>query len=137
MVMSPDERPNTPLIISGQQMTYASAFLFLGYAGEEAHLESGQRILFGAAQVSEGDQYFFVKTRKQFRSGEQRFPMNIWISKDREAAEGLQAFVENEATLFWHGQVPRLRQSDRTLFEHQPQNELYSGAVIRPGALAP
>lgn len=137
VAMPPHARATYPLTVGSLASTYSAAFQFLGsLAPEISELEPVNRVVYGAARVSEGGKYFFIWSRKTFNAGEKRIPLRIDVNKDF-APEYYRELIGRDVTFFWTGPwpVPTLNERDYCL--RVEFDGAYQGVAIREGQLGP
>lgn len=136
--MTPNERAVQPLTVATQNLTYATAFTFLGNATEDIDsLNVWERIIFGAATVDELDHCFLIKSRKKFQHQTKRLPLQL-ISKKRNLVPDYLAEMSNKtATLFWHGIAPELADKGNVFRFEVDSGSPYMGIALRGGELVP
>jgi hypothetical protein len=106
--LSPKERDQLVLTIGNQEMTYKSAFKFLGETSDDiTSLDSCRQVFFGAATVERWKQWVLVKSIKKFSNGEAAVPLRLTVNED-DAPCWLTDLVNRPATLFWHSATPEL-----------------------------
>lgn len=106
--IAPQERDQQALTIGNQELTYKSAFSFLGRASADiSSLDHYGQIMYGAATVERWKQWILVKTLKKFSAGEKAVPLRLPVKEDI-APSWLTALIDQPATIFWHGVSPTL-----------------------------
>ncbi|WP_322019396.1 hypothetical protein [Paraburkholderia tropica] len=131
------ERNHRALTVGSRELTYKSAFSFLGRAPEDVYaLDFFGQVIFGAATVEEWQHWIVVKTIKPFWAGEKKIPLRVMVKQD-EAPGYLTELVGQEATLFCHGVAPQLTAS-RIAYQLEVDFALkHAGCTVRRGRLTP
>lgn len=136
--MTPGERALQPLAIGDQDLTYETAFTFLGAASDNPDLLNARgRIFFGAATVVEMDYCLLIQSRKRFLHGSGKLPLRLVSNKRNLIPDYLPTLVDKKATLFWHGVVPVLADKMNAFRFEIDSSSPYIGIALRPGELAP
>ncbi|WP_131201178.1 hypothetical protein [Burkholderia pseudomallei] len=135
--IAPEERDHRALTIGNQELTYKSAFRFLGGASDDVDsLAPDRRIIFGAATVERWKQWILVKSRKKFSAGAAMVPLRLAVKQD-EAPCWLTEVVDRPATLFWHGVIPELAAKKDAYRLGVDFDLLHAGFTVRAGHLTP
>lgn len=135
-----NERGVMPLRISGTDLTYASAFYFLGQAGDQIQdIPWGSKIVFGAARVtkSQSKNCYFVTTAKKFTHQDTRLGILARIpASDPAIDRWFSSLVGIECTVFYLGSIPTVS-STRKSFMVPEYNDDYKGVIVLNGAFLP
>lgn len=136
--MTPDERATQPLAIANRNLTYATAFTFLGNAPDDIDaLNVNERIIFGAATVVELEYCYLVDSRKRFQHEAKKFPLRTVLNKRNLAPDYLSEMVDKTATFFWHGVVAKFDGKGSMFRATVDSSSPYTGIVLKEGELAP
>ena len=132
------ERQSYPLRIGNINLDYKSAFSFLAYANSDiSHLECQNRVIFGAATVSDWQGFVFVNTLKKFGHKDKKIPLRLKTNSNNLLPEYLAGLIKREVTLFWHGEIPVLSRNG-TAYDFAPvQGQPFNCIAIRDGRLEP
>lgn len=131
--LSPKERDQRALTIGSHELTYKSAFKFLGETSDDVtSLDSYRQIFFGAASVERWKQLIFVKSGKKFANGEITVPLRLTVKED-DAPCWLTELVNRPATLFWHRAVPELTYKGNAYQFKVDFEKPDAGFTVRPG----
>lgn len=138
--MSSAERIAMPLMIGDRQLNYRDAFVFLATVGDNfAELPWGDRIIFGAADFSQGKAagFLFVNSVKKFTCGDERLRLGLIVRPEHLVDRVyIQDFpIPSRGTLFWRGPPPQLTPDGKRLVL-LPDDLRYHGFVLRPRLLA-
>jgi hypothetical protein len=136
--MTPSERALQPLTIGDMDLTYETAFAFLGNAADDIDsLNARERIIFGAATVVEKPHCFLIQSRKKFLHGTGTLPLLLVPKKRNLVLDYLPTLIDQRATLFWHGVVPELADKRNAFRFEVDSGSPYAGIALRLGELAP
>lgn len=135
--LSPKERVQRALTIGNQNLTYKSAFKFLGGTSDDVtSLDSYKQIIFGAATVERWKQWILVKSRKKFSNGEVTVPLRLAVKQDH-APCWLTELVNRPATLFWHGALPELTAKKNAYRLEVDLDKRHEGFIVRANHFTP
>lgn len=138
MSMLPAERSRQPLAIGELELTYGTAFAFLGSGSDEIDsLGARRRIIFGAATVEEKDHCFLIQSRKRFLLGTSKFPLRLVSKKRHLVPNYFPTLVDVKATLFWHGVAPSLNSKGNAFSFEIETGSPYAGIALRHGEVLP
>jgi hypothetical protein len=136
--MAPDERASQLLTIANQDLTYETAFTFLGSVADDIEsLNPHERIIFGAATVVELNNCFLIESRKRFRHESGKLPLRLVSNKRTPVPDYLPTLVDQRTTLFWHGANPELASKKNAFRFDFDSDSLYTGIALRHGELTP
>ncbi|CAJ4378992.1 Uncharacterised protein [Burkholderia pseudomallei] len=136
--MTPDERATQPLAIANRNLTYATAFTFLGNAPDDIDaLNVHERIIFGAATVVELDYCYIIDSRKRFQHEARKFPLRVVLNKRNLAPDYLSKIGGKKATLFLHGVAAKFDIKGNVFRFTVDFGSAYTGIVLQEGELAP
>jgi len=135
---SDEERHSHPLRIRNLELTYKSAFSFLAYADPDvSRLDCQNKIIFGAAKVSDWQGFIFVNTLKKFVCEDKKISLRLQTNSNNMLPEYLTNLVNREVTLFWHGDIPIISKSKVAYDFASVREEPYNCIAIRDGRLEP
>jgi hypothetical protein len=136
--LTPGERALQPLTIGNQHLTYETAFTFLGSVSDDINsLNPRERIIFGAATVTEVKYCFLIESRKRFLHETKKLPLVLVSSKKNVLPDYLTTLVDKKATLFWRGAIPRLTDKKNAFRFDLDSISPYAGVALRSGEMAP
>ncbi|MGU7813678.1 hypothetical protein [Burkholderia sp. AW49-1] len=136
--MTPSERAVQPLAVANRNLTYATAFTFLGNAPDDIDsLNVRERIIFGAATVVELDYCYLIESRKRFQYEAKKFPLRMVLNKRNLAPDYLSEIVDKKATLFLHGVAAKFDGIGNVFRSTVDSGSPYTGIVLKEGELAP
>ena len=137
-LLSDKERRFHPLRVRDMDLDYKSAFSFLAYANSDiSQLECQNRVIFGAATVSDWQGLVFVTTLKKFAHGDKKIPLRLQTNSNNLLPEYLAGLVNRQVTLFWHGKIP-IVSKNKTAYSFAPvQGQPFNCIAIRDGRLEP
>lgn len=136
--MTPDERAAQPLAVANSNLTYATAFTFLGNAPDDIDaLNVNERIIFGAATVVELEFCYLIDSRKRFQHEAKKFPLRTVLNKRHLTPDYLSGMVDKTATFFWHGVAAKFDSKGRMFRATVDSGSPYTGIVLKEGELAP
>ncbi|WP_230460946.1 hypothetical protein [Burkholderia ubonensis] len=136
--MTPSERAVQPLAVANRNLTYATAFTFLGNAPDDiGSLNVHERIVFGAATVVELDHCYLIESRKKFQHEAKKFPLRMVLKKRNVAPDYLPELVDKKATLFWHGVAAEFDDKGNVFRAVGDSGSPYTGILLKEGELAP
>lgn len=136
--MTPDERAVQPLAIANRNLTYATAFTFLGNAPDDIDaLNVQERIVFGAATVVDLEHCYLIDSRKRFQREAKKFPLRTVLNKRNLAPDYLSEMVNKTATFFWHGIAAKFDDKGNIFRATVDSGSPYTGIVLKEGELAP
>lgn len=136
--MTPSERALQPLTVGDFDLTYETAFTFLGNAADDIDsLNPLERIIYGAAAVVEKEHCFLIQSRKTFLHGTGKLPLRLVPKKRNLVLNYLPTLINQKATLFWHGVVPELADKRNAFRFEIESSSPYAGMALRLGELLP
>ncbi|AEA58935.1 hypothetical protein bgla_1g02390 [Burkholderia gladioli BSR3] len=136
--MTPDERATQPLAIANRNLTYATAFTFLGNAPDNIDaLNVHERIIFGAATVVELEYCYLIDSRKRFQHEAKKFPLRTVLNKRNLESDYLPELVDKTVTFFWHGVSAKFDGKGNMFRAPVNSGSPYTGIVLKAGGLAP
>ncbi|WP_244102569.1 hypothetical protein [Burkholderia ambifaria] len=136
--MAPDERAAQPLAVANRNLTYATAFTFLGNAPDDIDaLNVHERIIFGAATVVELDYCYLIDSRKRFQHEAKKFPLRTVLNKRNLASDHFSRMVNKTATFFCHDVAAKFDEKGNVFRATVNPGSPYTGIVLKEGEFAP
>lgn len=136
--MAPNERAAQPLAVANRNLTYATAFIFLGNApGDIDALNVNERIVFGSAAVVEREFCYLIDSRKRFLHDAKKFPLRTVLNKRNMAPDYLSAMVDKAVTFFWHGVAVKFDDKGKLFRAVADSGSPYTGIVLKAGEIVP